>query len=508
MVIKRALISLSNKEGLIPFALALHAMGIEILSTGGTYSELQKANIPATSVSDFTQFPEMMDGRVKTLHPKIHAGILGKRLEHQAMAELHQIAWIDLVVVNLYPFASTIQKPDVTFEEAIENIDIGGPTMIRAAAKNCAYVTVVVDPTDYKEVIFAIETQGMVPQSQRIHLAEKAFQHTALYDAGIHQYFASLNKSNFNETVHLKLTQKSNLRYGENPHQEASAYILDNSEEGVLNAQIHQGKPLSYNNLLDADAAFTLVAEFEEPACVIVKHTNPCGVGIAENIEMAFSKALKADDVAAFGGIIALNRTCNEEVAKAITASFFEVLIAPEYTKEALLTLASKPNLRVLELPVFTLKDKISYQSIQGGLLMQKTPFEEMNTETLEIVTEKAPSKEMLNALLFAWKVVKHVKSNAIVLANATETLSIGPGQVSRIDAVEIALKKAKSDTKLAVLASDAFFPFRDCIDAIAKAGIEAIIQPGGSRQDQLVIDACNEHGISMVFTGVRCFKH
>jgi phosphoribosylaminoimidazolecarboxamide formyltransferase/IMP cyclohydrolase len=515
--IKRALISVSNKEGLIPFARQLHELGIELISTGGTCSALLAADIPAIEVAELTSFPEIMDGRVKTLHPKIHGGILGKRTLHADVAEEHAIGWIDLVVVNLYPFVETVQKPSTRFEEAIEQIDIGGPAMIRSAAKNMEFVTVVVDPADYAAVLEALRADQGIDLPRRKSLACKAFQHTAYYDALIHDYLTSQLEDQpveFPKTLCLPLTQALTLRYGENPNQKACAYTLGNHPSGLLHATSHQGKALSYNNLLDADAALTCVRDFSEPACVIIKHANPCGIAQAETPLLAFNKAFAADSKSAFGGIVALNRTCEEDVALAISKLFVEVILAPDFSESALRILATKPNFRVLSLNINQGKTaqhpyhQWYYQTIDGGLLIQEKLTQNIEPDTLKTVTQRKPSDEELRNLIFAWQTVKNVKSNAIVIAKDNQTLGIGAGQVSRIDAVDLAIHKAMGNLEGAVLASDAFFPFRDNIDNIARAGIQAIIQPGGSLRDEEVIEACNEYGIAMVFTGARCFKH
>lgn len=505
--VKRALISVSDKEGIIPFAKALQDIGIDIISTGGTAQLLRQENINVMEASELTGFPEIMDGRVKTLHPKIHAGILGKRKEHAEVAKAHDIQWIDLVVVNLYPFVQ-VTKTHHHFEEALENIDIGGPTMIRAAAKNMAHVSVIVDPCDYEQVIALLQNQGGLTEAHRKSLAQKAFMHTARYDDYIAQYLANNDQADFQNFLLMPLKKAFNLRYGENPHQKAAAYHLEQAGFGILDAKIHQGKPLSYNNLLDTNAALACVQEFESDACVIVKHCNPCGVALGATILKAFKQAQQADSTAAFGGIIALNRPCDLDTAKAICETFFEVLIAPDFTDDALQHLTGKPALRVLQLPMRALENRIDYQFIQGGLLMQTTGCDIPDVRQWQVVTDKTPTSQEMDALLFAWKVVKHVKSNAIVLAKNNQTLGIGPGQVSRVDAVETALRKASDTAQGAILASDAFFPFRDSIDLLAKAGVTALIQPGGSIRDQEVIDACNQQGLAMVFTGIRCFKH
>jgi phosphoribosylaminoimidazolecarboxamide formyltransferase / IMP cyclohydrolase len=508
--IKRALISVSDKTGIVAFAKTLHKQGIDIISTGGTCKLLQDANIPAKQVSDITDFPEIMDGRVKTLHPKIHAGILGKRDQHTAIAAQHQIDWIDLVVVNLYPFKEITSEQGVDFDTAIENIDIGGPTMIRAAAKNMNDVTVIVDPADYDAIATDLKAHSGIDTLKRQQLSTKAFAHTAQYDAWIHRYLsAQQTESQFPASPTIALSSACELRYGENPHQKAMAYRLDDKQNDLLNAPQHQGKALSYNNIVDAHAAVDCASTFREPACVIVKHANPCGVATADTISHAYQRALEADSTSAFGGIIALNRTCDEQTASLISELFFEVVVAPGFEPSALAQLAKKPNVRVIEYPIEQQSHhSIHYQFLGNLVLAQDIDSQTINLNELNIVTERTPSKEELINMMFAWRVVKHVKSNAIVLSKDNQTIGIGPGQVSRVDAVDIAIKKAGDKVNQSALASDAFFPFKDSIDHIAKANISAIIQPGGSIRDQEVIDACNLHGITMVFTGTRCFNH
>jgi phosphoribosylaminoimidazolecarboxamide formyltransferase/IMP cyclohydrolase len=507
--IKRALLSVSNKSGIVEFAKELVSLGVQIISTGGTSETLRLAGIPFQPVEDLTQLPEMLEGRVKTLHPKIHAGILGKRDKHQLEASKHQISWIDLVVVNFYPFEEQINSLSLkSWEEVVEYIDIGGPTMVRAAAKNFAWVGVIVDPMDYEPILTELREQGGLQSETRQHLAHKAFALTQHYDAVIHNYFLSRSpeKKNDNLFSNLELEPPITLRYGENPHQTARAFRIKQEQSGILAAHQHQGKPLSYNNLLDADAAWLCAQEFEQPTCVLVKHANPCGVATAANIEEAYRRAYQADSVSAFGGIIALTETCTEAVAKEITQVFMEVVLAPGYTAEALSLFATKPNLRVLQVlkgqPVWEMK------FITGGILWQEKDGEVLHSDDLKVMTSTLPGKEEVAAMLFAWRVLKHIKSNAILIAKEDATVGIGAGQVSRIDAVELAVRKAGEKIEGAILASDAFFPFRDSIDRIAKTGIRAIIQPGGSVRDEEVIAACNEHGIAMVFTGKRCFKH
>jgi phosphoribosylaminoimidazolecarboxamide formyltransferase/IMP cyclohydrolase len=510
--VKRVLISVSDKTGVVEFARELAKMQVDILSTGGTSQLLRAADIPVRDVSDFTGFPEMMDGRVKTLHPLVHGGILGLRDTHAEVSRAHGIQWIDLVVVNLYPFAATIKNPASTFDDAVENIDIGGPAMIRSAAKNMGWVGVIVDPLDYTKVLTELQTHHALLPGTRKALAAKAFGHTADYDAMIYGYLdkkVEPSVSGFPAQLNLHLEKYADLRYGENPHQAASAYHFAENTAGILSAKQHQGKQLSYNNIADADAAVLCVNEFSAPACVIVKHANPCGAATAGTIDEAFQRALAADKISAFGGIVALNRPCTSQIAEMLGAIFVEVLIAPAYTDDALAVLAAKPNVRVLELRAAGLAgSKRELKFIEGGLLIQDSDVEVIDKSSLQVVTTLQPSDQDVDGMLFAWRVLKHIKSNAILLAKADATVGIGAGQVSRIDAVDIALRKAGDNLKDAVLASDAFFPFRDSIDKIAKTGIRAVIQPGGSIKDAEVIQACNEYGIAMVFTGKRCFKH
>lgn len=514
--IKRALISVSNKEGIVEFARGLAKLNIELLSTGGTSYLLREANIVVRDVAEVTEFPEMMDGRVKTLHPKIHGGILGQRDQHADVALQHHIGWIDLVVVNLYPFAEKIKKTDITIDEAIENVDIGGPTLIRSAAKNMGWVGVVVDPLDYPAILAEIQAEKSLSFITRQQLATKAFLQTTRYDAMIHNYLEKIlakppfpESEIFSERLTINLEKNANLRYGENPHQAACAYRHAESQSGILLATQHQGKQLSYNNIADADAAVACLREFEQPACVVVKHTIPCGVAISDTIQHAFQQAFYADSISAFGGIVALNRPCDKAIADALHQVFIEMVIAPSYTDEALQILSAKPNLRLLQVDFSDqAKPQHEYKFIDGGVLIQEKDVSMIQKSDLKVVTIAQPSSREIDTMLFAWRVLKHVKSNAILLAKSGCTVGIGAGQVSRIDAVEIALRKAENNLSDTVLASDAFFPFRDSIDRIVNTGIRAIIQPGGSLKDADVIDACNEHGIAMVFTGKRCFKH
>lgn len=513
--VKRALISVSDKQGIVEFARGLHELNIEIISTGGTSQLLRKENIPVHDVAELTGFPEMMDGRVKTLHPKIHGGILGLRDVHAEIAKTHQIDWIDLIVVNLYPFKKTIEKENVTLDEAIENVDIGGPTMIRSAAKNMGWCGVVVNPEDYAMVLRELRDHQGLSFESRKQLAMKAFQHTGCYDALIYHYLSETPPSTacenkvFPEEFNFQLLKKFDLRYGENQHQTAAVYGFSEMKGGILSAKQHQGKELSYNNIADADAALACIREYSEPACVIVKHANPCGAAVADSLLKAYDRAFQADSQSAFGGIIALNKKCTKEIAEAITQIFFEVLIAPEYSTEALEIFAKKPNLRVLELSDFTnTKQIIEMKSIEGGVLVQDADNKIITEQDLKTVTRRKPNPAEIKTMLFAWPVLKNIKSNAILIANHFATVGIGAGQVSRVDAVDIALKKAGQIPAGSILASDAFFPFRDSIDRLANTGIHAIIQPGGSMRDGEVIAACDEHNIAMVFTGTRCFKH
>jgi phosphoribosylaminoimidazolecarboxamide formyltransferase/IMP cyclohydrolase len=505
--IKRALISVYDKTGIVELTKYLSDNDIEILSTGGTAEHLREARIDVIDVSEYTGFPEIMDGRIKTINPKIQGGILGLRDVHQFDAENQNIKWIDLVVCNLYPFADTISNPKATIEEALDNIDIGGPTMIRSAAKNVEWVGVLVDSSDYPSIITELKNLGGLSFAIRKRFSAKAFGHCAQYDSIIYNY---LNDNHFPQIFSPSFNKSYDLRYGENPHQKAAAYqtpLCD--KQNILNATIHQGKKLSYNNLMDANAALSCLQEFSEPTCIIVKHGNPCGVATGDDITTVYEKAFNADSKSAFGGIIAMNRTCNKTIAELINNVFVEIVIAPIYESSALEVLSKKKNLRILEIGDITSKTpNIESRYINGGLLVQESDVSIVTKNQLKIVTKKKPSTTEFVDMLFAWKVLKHVKSNAIITVVDKTTLGIGAGQVSRIDAVEIALKKSGNKLKGSVLASDAFFPFRDSIDLIADTGVKNIIQPGGSIRDQEVIQACNEHGIAMVFTGIRCFKH
>ena len=505
--VNTALISVSDKENIIELGKGLTDLGVEILSTGGTAKALREGGVTVTDVSDYTGFPEIMDGRVKTINPLVEGGILGLRDKHEKEAEANGIRWIDLVVCNLYPFAETVRKPDVTLDRALENIDIGGPTMIRCAAKNVGWVGVVVDPADYSSVLAELQESNGLTFDSRNRLSTKAFGHTAKYDTLIHNH---LKSEQLSDDFSLSFEKYYDLRYGENPHQQAAAYKDPmTTAPNVLNATIHQGKKLSYNNIMDADGALACVKEFAEPACVVVKHANPCGVATGDDITDCFHRAFNADSMSAFGGIVALNQRCTTQIAEALRKIFIEIVLAPEFEDGALELFAKKKNLRVLEIGQFGARDpKLEFKYVDGGLLVQETDVSTITSENLSTVTKMKPSEQNSADMLFGWKVLKNVKSNGILTARDNTTLGIGPGQVSRVDAVEIAVRKSGDNLEGAILASDAFFPFRDSIDTIADTGIAAVIQPGGSVRDEEVIAACDEHGIAMVFTGARCFKH
>lgn len=512
--VRRALLSVSDKTGLLAFAQGLNRHGVALISTGGTASMLREAGLPVTEVADVTGFPEIMAGRVKTLNPKIHGAILARRgVDDDVMAE-YGIEPIDIVVVNLYPFAETIAKPDCTFEDAVENIDIGGPAMVRAAAKNHQDVTVIVDPADYGRVLSEIEAGGIQAQT-RFELAVRAFEHTARYDGMIADYFGRMVSGNaFAPTFNLQLKKAQDLRYGENPHQAAAFYVEHNPPVGsIAAADMIQGKALSYNNIADADTALECVKEFAAPACVIVKHANPCGVAVAEDLTVAYDRAHATDPTSAFGGIIAFNRPLDGHTARTIVErQFVEVIVAPEISPEAQAELAAKPNVRVLRIGQWlSSRARLDFKRVHGGLLVQDDDAARITAHDLTVVTERRPTPQEVRDLLFAWRVAKYVKSNAIVYASGEQTIGVGAGQMSRVYSARIAAIKAE-DAGLpvigSVMASDAFFPFRDGIDAAAAVGITAVIQPGGSVRDQEVIDAANEHGIAMVFTGLRHFRH
>ena len=504
--VKRALISVFDKTGAVELAQSLNDFGIEILSTGGTAKALHGANIPVTDVSDYTKFPEIMDGRVKTINPLVEGGILGLRDKHDEDAASNNIQWIDLVVCNLYPFSDTISREDCDLALALENVDIGGPTMIRSAAKNVGWVCVAVDLADYSTIVNELRS-GEISFETRKRLSSKAFGHTAQYDTIIHNY---LKDENLSDDFSITFNKHSKMRYGENPHQAAASYkIPGNSEPNILNAKIHQGKRLSYNNIMDADGALACVREFDESACVVVKHANPCGVSVGNDLLDVYNRAFNTDSLSAFGGIIAFNRTCSGAVAEAITSVFVEIVLAPHFEPAALEIFKKKKNLRILEIGEFGRREsKIEVRNINGGLLVQDVDTKILLKDDLSVVTVKQPTAEEIQTALFTWKVLRHAKSNGILIAKNNTTVGLGAGQVSRVDAVHMALRKSGENVKGAVLASDAFFPFRDSIDAIKDTGITMVIQPGGSIRDQEVVDACNEYGIAMVFTGTRCFKH
>ena len=518
--VRRALISVSDKTGIVAFAHCLSRHGVELLSTGGTFRLLQENGIDVTEVSEHTGFPEIMDGRVKTLHPKIHGGILGRRGQDDAIMAEQDIAPIDMVVVNLYPFAQTVAKPDCSLEDAIENIDIGGPTRGRARAKNHAHTTIVVDAADYSRVMEELASRNVaISDATRFDLAVKAFEHTAAYDAAIANYLggkvADCNES-FPRTYNTQFIKQQTMRYGENPHQQAAFYIeADAREASVSTARQLQGKALSFNNVADTDAALECVKAFEEPACVIVKHANPCGVATAVTPLEAYDKAFATDPTSAFGGIIAFNRPLDAVTARAIIdRQFVEVIIAPGVEPAALAIVAEKPNVRLLDVGdnwPGEREHSHDFKRVTGGLLVQDRDLGMVGKDELSVVTERVPSEQEMRDLAFAWKVAKYVKSNAIVYAKDGQTIGVGAGQMSRVYSARIAGIKAADEglsVPGSVMASDAFFPFRDGLDAAAAAGITAVIQPGGSMRDQEVIDAANEAGIAMVFTGMRHFKH
>ncbi|MEO5702861.1 MAG: bifunctional phosphoribosylaminoimidazolecarboxamide formyltransferase/IMP cyclohydrolase [Gammaproteobacteria bacterium] len=519
--IKRALISVSDKVGVVKFAKHLQQLGVEILSTGGTAKLLADNGITVVEVSDYTGFPEMMSGRLKTLHPKIHGGILGRRGVDDAIMAQHGIGPLDLVVVNLYPFENTVGTPDCELSAAIENIDIGGPTLLRAAAKNFTSVTVVVDAGDYKTVLAEMESNRGVSDKLRFELAVKAFEHCARYDGAIANYLGcQVNphqpRSLFPRTYSMQFTKLQDLRYGENPHQQAAFYVESDPPRGcVTSALQHQGKELSFNNIVDVDTALECVKSFSEgPACVIVKHANPCGAALGKTILDAYQQAYSTDPTSAFGSIIAFNQALDLATARTIIERHFvEVLVAPAVNEDALALLATKPNIRVLSCGSWDLSrtDRFDYKRISGGLLIQQSDTVVINRHDLKVVTQRAPTETEIQDMLFAWKVAKFVKSNAIVYCKNNMTVGIGAGQMSRVYSARIAAIKAE-DAGLGVagcvMASDAFLPFRDGLDSAAVAGVSAVIQPGGSMRDQEVIDAANEHGIAMVFTGLRHFRH
>ena len=517
--VRRALVSVSDKSGLIPFVQGLAELGVEVLSTGGTCRQLREAGLDVIEVSEKTGFPEIMDGRVKTLHPVIHGGLLGRRGTDEAVMEEHGIEPIDLLVVNLYPFEQTIAREEATIDEAIENIDIGGPAMIRAASKNHDGVAVCVSPDDYDLVLEKLKGEGLALEDRR-RLAAKAYAHTASYDTAITKYLsASLEDDVLGERFLYAGSLSERLRYGENPHQGAAFYVDQQAPAGSLAvARQLQGKALSYNNIADSDAALECVKQFENPACVIVKHANPCGVAVAGDIMDAYDKAFKTDPTSAFGGIIAFNRPLDAKTASAIIdRQFVEVIVAPSIDADAAEVVAAKKNVRVLETggwaesPARRAPTGFDFKKVSGGLLVQNTDLGVITADDLKVVTEKAPTPGQIQDMLFAWTVVKYVKSNAIIFCKDNMTIGVGAGQMSRVYSTKIAAIKAADeglDIAGSVMASDAFFPFRDGIDAAAETGISAIIQPGGSMRDNEVIQAANEHGLAMVFTGMRHFRH
>ncbi len=515
--IKRALISLSDKTGIVELAGELGRFGVEILSTGGTAQLLRENNIPVKDVSSYTGFPEMLDGRVKTLHPKIHGGLLALRdnIEHMRMLEEQGIGLIDMVIVNLYPFGKTTRKPGVSINEVIENIDIGGPSMLRSAAKNCQSVAVICDPGCYPQIIEELrKNNGALPGGLMRSLGVEAFRHTAKYDAAIYdylsEYFAiSGDRDIFPDRLEMCFEKIQSLRYGENPHQRAAFYKEKGKTRGLINAKQLQGKELSFNNILDLNSALELVKEFKNPAAVIVKHNNPCGAAEDKTLGKAYLNAWNCDKLSAFGGIVALNRKMDPATAKIVAGSgFLECIIAPSYDKEALGLFKDKKNLRLLELADFSSDDEPQFKRVSGGMLLQNKDLLTLDTGKLKTVTRKKPTRSQMESLVFAWKVAKHVKSNAIVFSRGTKTIGIGAGQMSRVDSVMIAKKKSAGLSKGCCLASDAFFPKEDAILWAHRAGIKAIIQPGGSIADQKIIAACDKYRIAMVTTGIRHFRH
>lgn len=527
--IRQALLSVSDKTGIVEFAQGLVQRGVKLLSTGGTAKLLEQHGLPVTEVSDYTGFPEMMDGRVKTLHPKVHGGILGRRGTDDAIMQQHGIEGIDMVVVNLYPFAATVAKPDCTLADAVENIDIGGPTMVRSAAKNHKDVAIVVNNVDFNAILAEMDKhQNSLTLETRFDLAIKAFEHTAQYDSMIANYFGQMVKpyhvaeeedanakcSQFPRTLNLNFVRKQTMRYGENSHQNAAFYVdLNVKEASVATANQLQGKALSYNNIADTDAALECVKEFDEPACVIVKHANPCGVALGKDILDAYNRAYQTDPTSAFGGIIAFNRELDEKTANEIVErQFVEVIIAPKVSAEAQEVVKRKKNVRLLECGEWTSRsERLDFKRVNGGLLVQNADLGMVGLDDLKVVSKRQPTEQELKDLLFCWKVAKFVKSNAIVYAKDNQTIGIGAGQMSRVYSAKIAGIKAQDEgleVAGCVMASDAFFPFRDGIDAAAKVGIQCVIHPGGSMRDQEVIDAADEHNMVMVLTGMRHFRH
>ena len=518
--IRRALLTVSDKSGLAPFAARLHRRGVELLSTGGTAQALRAAGLPVVEVADLTGVPELLDGRVKTLHPSIHAGLLALRdnPEHLRQLAARGIQPIDLLAVNLYPFEATAARTDLPLAEVIEQIDIGGPALLRAAGKNFEGVAAITDPADYAEVLGELEAQGGLSRATRFRLAQKVFAHTARYDSLIAGFLETgagrlapelvpTSAAPFPAILSLRLERVQALRYGENPHQAGALYREIPAEGGVADARQLQGKELSYNNLLDLDAAWALAQEFEQPGVAIIKHTNPCGAAVDPDQTAAFLRARATDPVSAFGGIVGVSCSLSGPTAAAIAEGFVEAIIAPGYSPEALTRLAAKKSLRLLEMPALRPRRR-DIRAISGGLLFQAADGLDLDPAVLKVVTRRTPSESELRGLRFAWKVAKHVKSNAIVLSTESGTVGIGAGQMSRVDSVQLAIRKAVLPTGGTVLASDAFFPFRDGVDAAAAAGVTAIIQPGGSVRDEEVLAAADEHGLAMVLTGIRHFRH
>ena len=515
MAIKRALVSVSDKTGIAEFCRELAGLGVQIISTGGTKTLLERENVPVIGISEVTGFPEILDGRVKTLHPAVHSGLLAVRGEESHRRQMEELGldYIDLVVVNLYPFQQTIAKPDVSYEDAIENIDIGGPTMLRSAAKNHAYVTVVVDANDYPKVLEEVRAAGDTTLETRKRLAAKVFRHTAAYDAVIAGYFAKVLDEPLPERLTVTYEKIQDLRYGENPHQRAAFYRKPMAAPGgIATAEQLHGKELSYNNIGDANAALAIIKEFEEPAVAAVKHMNPCGVGIGDDIDEAYRKAYEADPTSIFGGIVAANRTIGLQTAERLSQIFLEIVIAPDFTPEALEVLKRKKNIRLLRIGGLSAaaerRPEWLLSSVEGGVLVQESDVRGLTEADLKVATERAPTAEELKQLLFGWKVVKHVKSNAIVLVKDGRTVGVGAGQMNRVGAARIAIEQAGELARGAVLASDAFFPMGDTLELAAQAGVTAVIQPGGSIKDEESIAVANANGIAMVMTGVRHFKH
>lgn len=509
---KRALVSVSDKTNLVPFISSLVELGYEIISTGGTKKALEAAGIKTIGISEVTDFPEIMDGRVKTLHPKVHGALLCVRdnPDHVRQIEELGIQYIDLVCVNLYPFKETVQKPGVSHEEIIENIDIGGPSMLRSASKNYKFIPVLCDPSDYDAIVKELRENGETYLTTREYLAAKVFRHTASYDTMIASYLTERTGEKYPEKFTITFDKVQELRYGENPHQSAAFYKGMNPQYSLANAKQLHGKELSYNNIQDGNAAIEILKDFEgQPAVVGLKHMNPCGVGIGKTIEEAWDKAYEADPVSIFGGIVAFNEPIHASVAEKLSKIFLEIIIAPAFDEDAFEILSKKKNIRLMQLDTsLEVNAKYKVTNVNDGLLVQDIDDHKITAEDLRCVTNRKPTEEELEQLLFAWKVVKHVKSNAIVLVKDNMTIGVGAGQMNRVGAAKIAIEQAGEKAKGSIMSSDAFFPMPDTVEEAVKAGVTAIIQPGGSIKDQLSIDVCNEHGIAMVYTGVRHFKH